>query len=219
MLPEYIEIETASAPTHSVVWLHGLGADGADFADLPSMLELPSKSAIRFIFPHAPIRPITLNGGAMMRGWYDLAGLQELDKQDVIGIRESSSQIRCLIEQEMTRGISSDQIFLGGFSQGGALALYLGLRYPEKLAGIIGLSTYLPALQSMTTECSEFNRQTPIFMAHGLHDSMIPLGVADHSRCLLEQYDYQLTWRTYPMQHSICDLEIQDLGQFISNCL
>jgi len=154
-----------------------------------------------------------------MRGWYDLAGLEERDQEDISGLTESSELITRLIEQEKERGIASDQIFLGGFSQGGALSLYLGLRYSEKLAGIIGLSTYLPASLSISAERSELNRETPIFMAHGLHDPMIPIGLAENSRRVLQQLEYQLTWRTYPMQHSICDAEIRDLSQFFSSYL
>lgn len=219
MLPEYIEVETTEAPIHSIIWLHGLGADGTDFSDLPRMLQLPTQSAIRFLFPHAPMRSITLNGGMMMRGWYDLAGLEERDQEDISGLKESSESISLLIEQEKARGIASDHIFLGGFSQGGALSLYLGLRHPEKLSAIIGLSTYLPASTSISAERSEANQDTPIFMAHGLHDPMIPIGLAENSAGVLEQLEYQLTWQTYPMQHSICDAEIRDLSQFLSSYL
>ena len=140
LLPEYIEAETGTAPQYCVIWLHGLGADGRDFADLPGMLNLPAQMSIRFLFPHAPMRPITLNGGMTMRGWYDVTGLEASRKEDLEGLQASSDLVTALIHQEVARGIPADQILLGGFSQGGALSLYLGLRYPNRLAGIVALS-------------------------------------------------------------------------------
>ena len=219
VLPEYIEADTGTPPQHCVIWLHGLGADGRDFSDLPGMLNLPDEMAIRFLFPHAPMRPITLNGGMMMRGWYDLTGLDADNEEDLEGLQASSSLVTALIHQEVARGISADQILLGGFSQGGALSLYLGLRYPNRLAGIVGLSTYLPAAGRIRVERSEVNQNTRVFMGHGLHDPMISLQVGDSSRQLLEELGYFLTWRTYPMQHSICEPEIRDLAGFFVDCL
>ena len=218
-LPEYIEAETGVSPKHCVIWLHGLGADGRDFADLPHMLNLPDKMAIRFLFPHAPMRPITLNGGMTMRAWYDLASLDENRKEDLDGLQSSSELVTALIDQEVARGIPTNQILLGGFSQGGALSLYLGLRYPKRLAGIVGLSTYLPAASQIRAERSEVNQKTRVFMAHGLHDPMVPLQLGDASRELLEELGYHLTWRTYPMQHSICESEMMDLVKFLVGCL
>ena len=218
-LPEYIEAETGAAPQHCVIWLHGLGADGRDFADLPGMLNLPPQMAIRFLFPHAPMRPITLNGGMMMRGWYDLTSLDANKKEDLDGLEESSDLVTALIHQEVAHGIPADQILLGGFSQGGALSLYLGLRHPSRLAGIVGLSTYLPEASRVHAERSEANRNTRVFMGHGLHDPMISLRVGDTSRQLLEKLGYPLTWRTYPMQHSICEPEMRDLAEFLVGCL
>ena len=218
-LPEYIKAETGAAPQHCVSWLHGRGADGRDFADLPGMLNLPAQMAIRFLFPHARMRPITLNGGMMMRGWYDLTGLDANKKEDLDGLEESSDLVTALIHQEVARGIPADQILLGGFSQGGALSLYLGLRYPSRLAGIVGLSTYLPKASRVHAERSEANRNTRVFMGHGLHDPMVSLQFGDSSRQLLEELGYPLTWRTYPMQHSICEPEMRDLAEFFVGCL
>lgn len=218
-LPEYIEAETGIAPKHCVIWLHGLGADGRDFADLPGMLNLPAQMAIRFLFPHAPMRPITLNGGMTMRGWYDLTGLEASKKEDLDGLQASSDLVTGLIRQEVARGIPADQILLGGFSQGGALSLYLGLRYPSRLAGIVGLSAYLPAASRVRVERSEVNQNTQVFMGHGLHDPMVSLQSGDTSRQLLEELGYPLTWRTYPMQHSICESEMRDLAEFFVGCL
>ena len=218
-LPEYIEAETGAAPQHCVIWLHGLGADGRDFADLPGMLNLPAQMSIRFLFPHAPMRPITLNGGMTMRGWYDVTGLEASRKEDLEGLQASSDLVTALIHQEVARGIPADQILLGGFSQGGALSLYLGLRYPSRLAGIVGLSTYLPEASRVHAERSEANRNTRVFMGHGLHDPMVSVQFGDSSRQLLEELGYPLTWRTYPMQHSICEPEMRDLAEFFVSCL
>ena len=219
LLPEYIEAETGTAPQHCVIWLHGLGADGRDFADLPGMLNLPAQMSIRFLFPHAPMRPITLNGGMTMRGWYDVTGLEASRKEDLEGLQASSDLVTALIHQEVARGIPADQILLGGFSQGGALSLYLGLRYPNRLAGIVALSAYLPAASRISVECSEANQNTRVFMGHGLHDPMVSLQSGDASRKVLEKLGYPITWRTYPMEHSICEPEMRDLAEFFVGCL
>ena len=219
LLPEYIEAETGTAPQYCVIWLHGLGADGRDFADLPGMLNLPAQMSIRFLFPHAPMRPITLNGGMTMRGWYDVTGLEASRKEDLEGLQASSDLVTALIHQEVARGIPANQILLGGFSQGGALSLYLGLRYPNRLAGIVALSAYLPAASRICVECSEVNQNTRVFMGHGLHDPMVSLQSGDASRKVLEQLGYPITWRTYPMEHSICEPEMRDLAEFLVGCL
>jgi phospholipase/carboxylesterase len=215
---EYIESETSSPPQRSVIWLHGLGADGQDFSDLPGMLDLPSQLAVRFLFPHAPMRPITLNSGMVMRGWYDVAGLGANRKEDLDGLEESSEMVTALIHQEMARGIATDQILLGGFSQGGALSLYLGLRYPMRLAGIVSLSAYLPAANRIRTERNGANGNTRVFLGHGLYDPMISAQAGDVSRQLLEELGYPVTWRTYPIEHSICDSEMRDLADFFVRC-
>jgi len=219
MLPKFIEVETEDAPQYSVIWLHGLGADGNDFSDFPHMLKLPKGEVTRFVFPHAPMRPITLNGGMVMRGWYDLVELQDTEQDDIQGLEESSNLIKALIEREKTFGVPAQKIFLGGFSQGGALSLYLGLRHEERLAGVIALSAYLPPPKTVFVGSSKINRQTPVFMAHGLDDPMVPFPLADNSRQLIEGMGYRLTWRTYPMEHSICEAEIHDMTQFFVDCL
>ena len=219
LLPEYIEAETGTAPQYCVIWLHGLGADGRDFADLPGMLNLPAQMSIRFLFPHAPMRPITLNGGMTMRGWYDVTGLEASRKEDLEGLQASSDLVTALIHQEVARGIPANQILLGGFSQGGALSLYLGLRYPNRLAGMVALSAYLPAARRICEECSEVNQNTRVFMGHGLHDPMVSLQSGDDSRKFLEKLGYPMTWRTYPMEHSICEPEMRDLSEFFVGCL
>lgn len=210
---EYIQTETGPEPTHSIIWLHGLGADGNDFVNLPEMLSF-GKERVRFIFPHAPMRPITINGGMTMRGWYDLQEMPNHGNEDLEGLKESSDLVIQLLEQEIMRGVTSTKIFLGGFSQGGALSLYLGLRYEQPLAGIVALSSYLPAPNLTATETSDANRKTEIFMGHGLNDSIVPIELADISHKALKDLEYPVVWRTYSMEHSICEAEMRDLRQY-----
>jgi phospholipase/carboxylesterase len=180
------------------------------------MLSLPAEPAVRFVFPHAPMRPITLNGGMVMRGWYDLTGLEVTRHEDVAGLEQSSALVTGLIEQESARGILPSQVFLGGFSQGGALALHVGLRYTERLAGIVALSTYLPVSDQTRAERSEANRPTAIFMAHGLFDPVVVLPFGEASHQALEEMGYDMTWRTYPIQHSVSESEMSDLSFWIA---
>jgi len=208
---DYIEMNPMSDPIASVIWMHGLGADGHDFETIVPELNLPSESPIRFIFPHAPMRPVTLNNGYVMRAWYDIPQMNIREEQDEQGIKASAQLITQLIEQEKKQGLKSEQIILAGFSQGGAMALYTGLRYPEKLGGILALSTYLPLDQKLD-EFSAVNRAIPIMMAHGTMDPLIPLSFAELSRDLLVKAGYQVDWHTYPMQHSVCPQEIQDIS-------
>ena len=212
---EYIKFETGSEPTHSIIWLHGLGADGNDFANLPEMLSFNTER-VRFIFPHAPTRPITINGGMLMRGWYDLQEMPNHDNEDLDGLIESADLVIQLLEEEIMRGVASTNIYLGGFSQGGALSLYLGLRYQQPLAGIVALSTYLPAPHSTANETADANRKTQIFMGHGLNDPIVPLELANVSHKILKDLEYSVVWRTYPMDHSICEAEMLDLRQYFS---
>ena len=214
-LPEFFEVETGEKPQWSIIWLHGLGADGWDFADLPRMLSLPAEPAVRFVFPHAPMRSITLNNGMVMRGWYDLDGLEVSRKEDVVGLEQSSALVTALIEQEDVRGISTDQVVIGGFSQGGALALHLGLRFTQKLGGIVGLSSYLPVLNRAYEERSDANQTTSIFMAHGLFDPVVVLPFGQASCQALEDMGYHVTWRTYPTQHSVVEPEMDDLSRWL----
>jgi phospholipase/carboxylesterase len=215
-LLEAIEIETAPAPTAATIWLHGLGADGHDFEPIVPELGLPKSTAVRFIFPHAPVQPVTINGGARMRAWYDVTNDGQ---QDAAGIRASQARVETLIAREQKRGISPASIVLAGFSQGGAVALQTGLRYPERLAGILALSCYLPLPETLEQEVSQTNRDVPIFMAHGTQDPVIPLSWAMRSRDRLKALGYLIEWREYPMPHSVCAEEIADIGRWLRSVL
>ena len=217
-----IEIETGKNPSSSVIWMHGLGADGNDFVPIVNELELDGTPAIRFVFPHAPMRPVTINNGSVMRAWYDVS-LGDLEGQsrsaDEQGVRESQAHITALIEREARRGVGAEHIVLAGFSQGGAIALQTGLRYPRKLAGVLALSTYLPLAESLTQEATPANRTTPIFMAHGTYDPVVPLMMGAGSMTLLSGLGYAVEWRQYPMPHSVCPEEIQDIGAWLRKVL
>jgi phospholipase/carboxylesterase len=210
-----VENETAANPVYSVIWLHGLGADGNDFAPIVPELVSPQWPALRFVFPHAPVRPVTINNGMAMRAWYDIHGFDLLARQDEAGMRQSITQVEALIAREQERGVPSERILLAGFSQGGAIALAAGLRYPQKLAGIIALSTYLPIAESLPAERSAANASVPIFWGHGTFDPVVILQRGLDSRTALEAMGYQVEWHTYPMAHSVCAEEIADLGHWI----
>jgi phospholipase/carboxylesterase len=214
-----VEIETADHPTHSVIWLHGLGADGHDFAPIVPDLVSPQWPALRFVFPHAPVRPVTINGGMPMRAWYDIFGFDLLSKQDEAGTRQSIAQVDALIAREQERGVPSERILLAGFSQGGAIALAGGLRHPQKLAGIIALSTYLPIAATLAEERSAANANVPIFWGHGTLDPVVILQRGIDSRAALEALGYKVDWHTYPMPHSVCPEEIADLRQWMGERL
>src|SRR5207245_4653500 len=216
-LLDTIEIETGKNPTASVIWLHGLGADGNDFAPIVPELRLP-KSAIRFVFPHAPVRPVTINGGMRMRAWYDITDGANR-REDERGVRASQVLIEALIGREKERGTKAGRLVLAGFSQGGAIALHTGLRHPERLPGIMALSTYLPLASSLAAEASAANRGVPIFMAHGLYDPLIPIERAQMSRKLLESAGYRVEWHEYPMEHSVCAEEIADVSAWLQRAL
>ena len=213
--PNTIEIETAPAPAHAVIWLHGLGADGRDFEPVVPALQIPRHTPLRFVFPHAPIRPITVNGHAEMRGWYDITGMDFERDQDREGIEQSAAILRALIAREIDKGIAPEHIFLAGFSQGGAVVLHAGLRFDQPLAGIIALSAYLPLADSLDAEKSAHNQHTPLFIAHGTHDPVIPLHLARRSQQQLTQSGYAVTWREYPMEHNVSPQEIADLATFL----
>jgi phospholipase/carboxylesterase len=215
---EAIEIETGAKPEATVIWLHGLGADGHDFEPIVPELGLPASKPVRFIFPHAPIRPVTLNMGMPMRAWYDILQLGG-GAEDDDGIRASQLSVENLIKAENKRGIKSEKIVLAGFSQGGAIVLQTGLRYPEPLAGIMALSTYLPLSARVVEERHAKNQGIPIFMAHGEHDNMIPVERAQSSREALEALGYKVQWHTYPMPHSVCPEEIGDMARFLLKIL
>ncbi|MBX9810316.1 MAG: alpha/beta fold hydrolase [Burkholderiales bacterium] len=221
-LLETIEIKTARNPTASVIWMHGLGADGNDFVPVVQELDLAQAPPIRFIFPHAPMQPVTINNGYVMRAWYDVSfgDLEGKSRQsDEKGVRASQAAIGKLIEREIDRGIHSKNIVLAGFSQGGAIALQTALRYPQPLAGVIALSTYLPLADSLPQEASPANAKTPIFMAHGTYDPVVPYAMGSKSREFLEKSGYNVEWYEYPMQHSVCLEEIQDIGAWLKRVL
>jgi len=203
-------------PKASVIWLHGLGADGNDFVPVVEMLNLPD---VRFILPHAPYRKVTLNNGYEMRAWYDLFGLTIGCREDENGIRETQNHINSLIAQEIKRGIPCNKIILAGFSQGGAIALHTALRQKQALAGILALSTYLPLKPLLDAEKSPANQDTPIFMAHGTYDEVISLETCNVSRNILQAQQYQIEWHEYPMAHSVCMEEIDDIRTFILKVL
>ena len=214
-LLETIQIETAPNPTASVIWMHGLGADGNDFVPIVRELNLTGCPAIRFIFPHAPTMPVTINGGYVMRAWYDILGADLTRREDESGLRKSQKSIEDLIANEKARGIPAERIILAGFSQGCAMTLQTGLRYPEKLAGLICLSGYLPLHTAVPEERNAANQAMPIFMAHGEIDPVVPFQRAEQSREILKALDYNIEWHQYPMQHSVCIEEIEAIGDWL----
>jgi phospholipase/carboxylesterase len=218
-LPETVEVEPRRPADASVILLHGLGADGHDFESLVPELKLPDAPAVRWVFPHAPIRPVTVNGGAQMRAWYDIVALDRRSVQDEAGIRESAGSASALIARERERGIAADRIVLAGFSQGGAIALFAGLRESERLAGILALSTYLPLADRLEAEAHPANAAVPIFMAHGTFDPLIALPLAEGSRGRLAARGHDVEWHTYAMPHSVCAEEVADLRRFLLRVL
>jgi len=217
-LLDYVEIATADQPLYSVIWLHGLGADGHDFEPIVPYLGLPSATAVRFIFPHALMRPVTVNGGAVMRAWYDIIEISTSKGQDEVGIKHSAMKVRDLIDAEISRGIPASRILLAGFSQGGAMALHVGLRYPEKLAGIMALSAYLLFPERLEEEASEANAETPVFVGHGTADPVVPFLLGQAARKVLETGKRPLEWHSYPIPHSVSQPEIVDIGRWMQVC-
>jgi phospholipase/carboxylesterase len=216
---ETIEIETGSAPSAAVVWLHGLGADGNDFVPVVKELRLPPQFHIRFVFPHAPMMPVTINNGYVMRAWYDVT-YDGLDRRpDARGIVASQAAVDALLAREKARGIASERIVLAGFSQGGAITLQAGLRHGETLAGLMVLSSYLPLPETLAAEAAPANAQTPIFMAHGTDDPVIDIELGQRSRALLAEQGYRVEWHEYPMPHSVCLEEIQDISRWLQQVL
>jgi phospholipase/carboxylesterase len=218
-LLQAVEVETGPAPRAAVLWLHGLGADGHDFEPIVPELGLPSTLPVRFVFPHAPMRPVTINHGMVMRAWYDVREDGGERREDEAGVRASQKLIEALIARERSRGVPTGRLVLAGFSQGGAMALHTGLRYPERLAGILALSCFLPLADTLAAEASPANRDVPIFLAHGTHDAVIPLGRARRARAVLEGLGYQVEWREYPMPHAVCGEEIADIGRWLGTAL
>src|SRR5450631_4078399 len=216
---ETIEIETSPAPDAAIIWLHGLGADGNDFVPVVPELVKRGERAWRFVFPHAPARPVTLNGGMRMRAWYDIVNLERRVVEDEAGFHDTDLKVRELIAREIQRGIPAHRIVLAGFSQGGAVSLYTAPRFPERLAGVMALSTYLPLASRLSAERVPANDGTPIFMAHGLADSMLPISMGVESRAVLQRLGYAVEWHQYPMEHAVCAAEIADIRSFLLRVL
>ena len=214
-LLENIEIETAPHPEIAIIWLHGLGADGNDFVPIVRELDLAGLPGIRFVFPHAKTMPVTINGGYVMRSWYDILGTELTRREDEGGLRSSQLAVEALIAREKSRGIPASRIILAGFSQGCAMTLQTGLRHPEKLAGMMCLSGYLPLAGHVAAERSEASLQVPVFMAHGTQDPVVPFARAEESRKVLETLGYQVEWHAYQMQHTLCLEEVQDIAKWI----
>jgi phospholipase/carboxylesterase len=214
-----IELETAAKPDAAVIWLHGLGADGNDFVPVVPELVRRRERAWRFIFPHAPLRPVTINGGMRMRAWYDIVSFDRTAAEDEAGFRESEHAVRELIVREIERGIAASRIVLAGFSQGGAVSLYTAPRYPDRLAGVMALSTYLPFAVRLEGERLPANDATRIFMAHGLADTVLPIGMGTLSRDHLQALGYTVEWHQYPMAHAVCSPEIADIREYLNRAL
>jgi phospholipase/carboxylesterase len=216
---ETIQVDTGPNPTISVIWLHGLGASGDDFVPIVRELDLSGLPAIRFIFPHAPTMPVTVNNGYVMRAWYDIIGADLSRREDEKGLRASQAMVEQLIAQEKARGVPAERIVLAGFSQGCAMTLQTGLRHPEKLAGLLCLSGYVPLHTTIAAERNAANQQTPIFLAHGRGDQVIPVIRAEQSRDLLKSLGYDVEWHEYMMPHSVCQEEVEDIGAWFRRVL
>lgn len=218
-LLDTVEIDTEGAPDGSVIWLHGLGADGHDFEPIVAELDLHDRLELRFVFPHAPVRPVTINGGVSMRAWYDILTLDRGGPVDEVGIRESSRQLNVLIEHEHERGVPYNKIVLAGFSQGGAIASHAALRFPHRLAGLMALSSYLPLPSKFADEVGnkvdDQFRKLPIFMAHGALDPILAMPLGEKSRDLLETAGFNVAWHQYPMAHAVCAEEIDDIRNWL----
>ncbi len=218
-LLETVEIATNDNPTAAIIWMHGLGADGNDFVPIVRELDLSGLPAIRFVFPHAETMPVTINNGYVMRAWYDILGMDLVRREDEAGLRASQARIEQLIAREVARGIAPERIVLAGFSQGCAMTLQTGLRHPQKLAGLLCLSGYLPLSDKIAAERHAANQHTPIFMAHGRGDNVVVINRAETSRDLLTSLGYQIAWHEYMMPHSVCEEEIDDIGDWLRSVL
>ncbi len=214
-----VETTSSDSPDAAIIWLHGLGADGHDFEPIVPELKLPAGLAVRFVFPHAPVRPVTLNGGMTMRAWFDIFSLDKSGPVDETGIRTSVAALRALIQREVDRGIQPERIVLAGFSQGGVIATFTALTYPQPLAGLMALSTYLPMPASLASEQQAVQDKLPIFLAHGNYDPVLPVTLGEDLRDWLDTAGYPVGWHTYPMQHAVCPEEIQAISQFLQDQL
>jgi len=215
MSQDLIEVETGPSPVATIIWMHGLGADGHDFEPIVPELARRGERSLRFVFPHAPVRPVTLNNGYRMRAWYDIISIQRDAAQDEVGIRASHAIVEALIRRENERGIASNKIVLAGFSQGGAMALYSGTRFPEKLAGIMALSCYMLLESRFTAERAAANQATPIFLGHGTQDAVVSPLLGEATRRVLEAEGYAVEWHAYPMPHSVCPQEVADIADWL----
>ena len=211
-----VAIPTRQPPIASVIWLHGLGADGHDFASVVPLLNLPREKPIRFIFPHAPSIPVTMNNGYIMPAWFDVVALDGEPPADETGILQSIAYIEALIQHENDHGVPTNKIILAGFSQGGAIALLTALLYKESLAGVMGLSTYLPLQKKLVAERSKANKSIPIFLAHGKNDPVLPLALGKESKVCLDKLGYKVRWHEYSMEHTVCDDELKDISRWIT---
>lgn len=216
---ETIEMQTGEQPTATIIVLHGLGADGNDFVPVSQALDLSAAGAVRFVLPNAPTRPVTINGGYVMRAWYDITGGEGERREDEVGLREAAKLVEALIEHEESRGVEASRIVLMGFSQGCAMALLSGLRYNKRLAGIAGLSGYLPLAGVTAAERNEANADLPVFLAHGSHDQVIPVDRALATRDALQSMGHPVDWHEYPMQHEVCMEEVRDLNRWLLGVL
>ena len=214
-----VEIEPRTAADAAVVLMHGLGADGHDFESLVPELRLPIAPPVRWVFPHAPVRPVTINGGWRMRAWYDIVAIDRRAPEDEAGIRESAEAIGALVRRERERGVPAERIVLAGFSQGGAMALFTALRWPERLGGVVALSCYLPLGAALAAEAHPANAAVPIFMAHGTMDPIVPAALGEGTRDLLRSRGYDVEWHEYPMPHSVCAPEVEDLRAWLLRAL
>jgi phospholipase/carboxylesterase len=216
---ETIDVETGPKPNAAIIWLHGLGADGHDFEPVVPELVQRAEKSWRFVFPHAPVRPVTLNGGTRMRAWYDIKGLDRKSVEDAEGFKDSDAKVRELIKRENGRGILTARIVLAGFSQGGAVSLYMVPRLEEKLAGVLALSCYLPRESTFVAERQPANDATPIFMAHGQWDATLPVALGSASRDFLRAQGYKIEWHEYPMAHAVCPPEITNIREYLFRVL
>ncbi len=214
-----IVIEPRETADASVIWLHGLGADGHDFVPVVEQLQERARASTRFVFPHAPVQAVTINQGMRMRAWYDILDMQIERRVDESGVRRSAALLDALVAAERGRGIPARRIVVAGFSQGGAIALHAGLRHPEPLAGIMALSTYLPIQDGLEDEASEANREVPILLAHGSQDPVVPLAASETSRQVLRRHGYRVQCNTYPMPHSVCGEELRDISCWLEAVL
>lgn len=219
MALETIQNQTGDAPTATVIVLHGLGADGNDFVPFVQELDLAAVGPVRYVFPHAPTMPVTINGGYVMRAWYDILGADMARREDEAGLRRSMAEITALIDAERASGIAANRIVLAGFSQGAAMTLLTGLRYPERLAGLVGMSGYLPLAGRLTAERSAANDDVPVFLAHGRGDPVVPYAAGVATRDALRSMGYPVEWHEYPMQHSVCMEEVADLNRWLLRVL